>query len=97
MCVLSRVRLCHSMDCSPPGSFVHGISQARILEWIAISSSGGSSQSRDWTHVFCVSCIAGRFFTLWAIWETFQEIEEMANIETTTLDCQNDQQEGTNW
>ena len=55
--------LCHPMDCSPPGSSVHGILQARILEWVAISFSGGSSQSRDWTWV---SSIAGRFFTIWA-------------------------------
>ena len=47
------------MDCSPPGSSVHSISQARILEWIAISLSRGSSQLRDKTHV---SCIAGGFF-----------------------------------
>jgi len=47
-------------DCSPPGSSVHGISQARILEWVAISFSRASSQPRDWTRV---SCSAGRFFT----------------------------------
>ena len=41
--------LCDPMDCSPPGSPVHGISQARILEWVAISSSRGSSQPRDRT------------------------------------------------
>ena len=51
------------MDCSPPGSSVHGISQVRILEWVAIPFSRGSSWSRDWT---LVSCIAGRFFTIWA-------------------------------
>ena len=43
----SRPTLCIPMDCSPPGSSVHGISQARILEWVAISSSRGSSQPRD--------------------------------------------------
>ena len=48
------------MDYSPPGSSVHGILQARILEWVAISSSSGSSQLRDQTHV---SCIAGGFKT----------------------------------
>jgi len=48
-----------SMDCSPPGFSVHGIFQARILEWVAISSSRGSSQPRDQTQV---SCTAGRFF-----------------------------------
>ena len=50
------------MDCSPPGSLVHGVLQARILEWVAISFSRGSSRPRDWTHVSCISCIAGRFF-----------------------------------
>ena len=52
------------MDCSPSGSSVHGILQARILEWIAIPFSRRSSRLRDRTWV---SCIAGRFFTLWAI------------------------------
>ena len=51
------------MDCSPLGSSVHGIFQARILEWVAISFSGESSRPRDQT---LVSCIAGRFFTNWA-------------------------------
>ena len=52
------------MDSSPPGSSVHGILQARILEWVAIPSSRGSSPLRDRTHVSGVSCIAGRFFTV---------------------------------
>ena len=52
--------LCDPMDYSPPGSTVHEIFQARILEWVAISFSRGSSQPRDWTQV---SCTAGRFFT----------------------------------
>ena len=42
------------MDCSPPGSSVHGISQARILEWVAISFSRGSSRPRDGTYVSCI-------------------------------------------
>ena len=50
--------LCSPMDCSPPGSFVHGILQTRILEWIAILFTRGFSQPRDQTWV---SCIAGRF------------------------------------
>ena len=49
------------MDCSPPGSSVHGILQARVLEWVAIPFSRGSSQPRDQTQV---SCIAGRHFIL---------------------------------
>ena len=44
----------NSMDCSPPGSSVHGISQARIVEWAAISFSRGSSWTRNWTHVSCI-------------------------------------------
>ena len=52
------------MVCSLSGSSVHRISQARILEWFAISFSRGSSQSRDWTQV---SCIADRFFTLCSV------------------------------
>ena len=49
--------LCDFMDCSPPGSSVHGILQARILEWVAMPSSRGSSEPRDRTQVSCVSCI----------------------------------------
>ena len=51
------------MHFSPPNFFVHGILQARILEWVAMPFSRGSSQHRDWTCVFCVSCIAGGIFT----------------------------------
>ena len=52
-----------SNSCSLPGSSVHGISQAIILEWVAVSFSRGSSQARDQTWV---PCIVGRFFTIWA-------------------------------
>ena len=55
--------LCDSLDCSPPGSFVHGISQARILEWVAISFSRVSSWSRNRTWV---SCIGRRILYHWA-------------------------------
>ena len=61
---------CDPIDCSLPGSSVHGIFQARVLEWVAISFSRGSSQSKDRTRV---SCIAGRCFTIWATREA-QEI-----------------------
>ena len=66
LCVLclaaqSRLTVCDPMDCSPPDSSVHGILQARILEWVAMISSRGSSQPRDQTKV---SHIAGRFFTI---------------------------------
>ena len=63
--------LCKQMDCSPPGSSVHEIFQARILEWVAISFSRGSSQPRDQTQVFCT---AGRFFTNWATREALGSI-----------------------
>ena len=55
--------LCDPMDCCQPGSSVLGILQARILEWVAVPTSMGSSQPSDWTHVSCISCIAGGFFT----------------------------------
>ena len=54
--------LCNPMDFSPPGSSVHGILQARILEWVAISFSRGSARPRDKTWV---SYIAGRLFSNW--------------------------------
>ena len=63
VCILSsfsHVQLCNPIDCSPPGSPVHGILQARILEWIAMLSSRGSSQPRDLTEVSYVSCFGRR-------------------------------------
>ena len=55
--------LSNSMDCSPPGSSVYGILQIRMLEWVAILFSRGSSWPRGWAQV---SSIAGRFLTIWA-------------------------------
>ena len=57
--------LCDPEDCSLPGSSVRGILQSKILEWVAISFSRGSSWTKDWTQV----CIAGRFSTIWDIKE----------------------------
>ena len=67
--------LCDPLDCNPPGSYVHvhGISQARILGWVAISSSKRSSQSRDQTHISPVFYTAGGFFTCWVM-EEAQEL-----------------------
>ena len=69
--LVTQVTKCPSldtpMDCSPSGSSVYEISQARILEWIAISFSRGSSWPRNWTQV---SCIVGRFFTDWSMRES---------------------------
>ena len=61
-CLLAQscLTLCDPMNCSLLGSSVHGIFQARILEWVAVSFSRGYFWPRDRT---CVSCIAGRFFT----------------------------------
>ena len=66
LCVLSRPTLCDPMDCSLPGSSVHEILQARIPEWVAISSSRGFSPPTDWTHISCVSCIGRWILYHWA-------------------------------
>ena len=65
VCLVTQLclTLCNFMDCSLPGSSVHGILQARVLEWVAMPSCRGSSQPRDQTQV---SLIAGRHFTVWA-------------------------------
>ena len=79
VCVLSRSVVSDSLwpdDCCRPVSFVHGILQARILVWVAMHSSRGSSQPRDWTQI---SCIAGRFFTIWATREP-KELEWVAYL-----------------
>ena len=64
--------LCNAMDYSLPGSSVHGIFQAIVLEWIAISFSRGSSQPRAQTQV---SCIVDRWFTIWATREVIRLTE----------------------
>ena len=53
----SSLTLCDPMDYSRPGSSVHGILQARILEWVAMPSSRKSAQPRDWNHLSYLSCI----------------------------------------
>ena len=63
----SCLTLCNPIDCSLSGSSIHGIFQARVLEWTAISFSRGSSRPRTRTPV---SHIAGRFFTIWATRES---------------------------
>ena len=73
VCVCVRTHLsptlCNTMAYSPSGSSVHCVFQARILEWVTVSSSRGSSRPMDQTHISCVSCIAGGFFTCWAFGE----------------------------
>ena len=63
--------LCDPMNCNPPDFSVHGISQSKILEWVAISFSRESSWPRDRT---CISCLAGGFFTTSATWEAHDNI-----------------------
>ena len=64
--VASFMTLCNPTDCSPSGSSVHGILQPGKMEWVAMSYSKRSSQSRNQTGVSCGPCIAGRFLTPWA-------------------------------
>ena len=65
-CLLNRPTLCNPMDCRPPGSSIHGISQARILAWVGISFSRGFSGPGDQTHV---SCTGRQILYYRAIWE----------------------------
>ena len=62
----SCLTLCNPIDYSPADFSVHGIFQARILEWVAIFYSRGSSQPSDWTHISCVSCICRQILYHWA-------------------------------
>jgi len=66
--------LCDPMDCSPPGTSVNGIFQAKVLEWVAISFSRGSAWPWDWTQV---SRIAVRRFTLWATREAHNVYQKL--------------------
>ena len=74
------------MDCTPPGSSVHGILQARILEWVAVPFSRGSSQPRDWIRVSCASCTgrATREVPLWwlghFIWKQWRDFEDVIKV-----------------
>ena len=61
--------LCDPIDCSPPDSSVHGIFQARILDWVAMPFSRGSSQLRGQTHISCISRIDRQFLYHCATWE----------------------------
>ena len=80
VCVRARARaqscltLHHSVDCSPPGSSVCGILQARILEWIGISFSRGSSLPRGQTQVSCVSFIGKQILYHCTTWKSYVNI-----------------------
>ena len=79
-CVKSCLSLCNPLDCSPPGSSVHGFFQARILQWVAISFSKGSSWPRDQT---CVSCIGRQILYHWATWEAMVKNMSYSGINLT--------------
>ena len=82
--VRAKSTVCDPMDCSPPGSSVHGILQARILEWVVVSSSRGSSRPRDQTRISYVSCMGrpvlyhlrhpGSWDALWRRAELFPDV-----------------------
>ena len=80
MCAQLCPTLFNTKDCGPPGSSVQGISQARILEWVAISFSRGSSQPRDQT---CISCVGGQILYHWATWEVRNTGDTQTNHEWT--------------
>ena len=94
MCVYSAAQscltLCNPMDCSPPGSSVHWISQARILEWVAISFSRASSRPRDWL-VSCVFCIGRQVLYHCASWKApkyfFHSLILIQRIDALKLWC----------
>ena len=71
---LSHIRLLDPVDCISPGSSVHGTSQARILEWVAISSSRGSSRPRDQIRISCCSCMGRQILYRSAPWEALYSI-----------------------
>ena len=76
--------LSYPVDCSPPGSSVHGISHARILEWVAISFSKRSFQPKDG---ICVSCISRQMFYYWATREACRQKALRDNAELRAGQC----------
>ena len=85
VCSLSRIRLfCNLLDCTPPGFSVHGILQARILEWVAVPSSRGSSSPSDQAHIFC---IGGQILYRWATWEALLLFNLWVYLTALGLSC----------
>ena len=78
-CTQLCLAVCDPMDCSLPGSSVHGIFQVRILEWVVTSSSRGSSWPRDWTHISWISCIGRQILNHWATIITI----DVSNVKNT--------------
>ena len=89
MCLVAQwyLTLCNPMNCSLPGSSVHGMFQARILEWVAISSSRGTSQPRDQTHISCISCIGKWILYHWAIWKAHIDLQVLSNYQQCSESC----------
>ena len=69
------------LDCSLRGSLVHGVPQARVLEWVATASSKGSSPPRDGTHASCVSCIGRQILYHCTTWEA-RRLGDFGGIKT---------------
>ena len=91
VCAQLCLTLCNLMDCSPSGSSVHGIFQARTLEQDAIFYSKGSSRPRDQTHVSWVSCIGRQVLYHCATWEAlshFQDLEHQRDFQEVANLCQ---------
>ena len=83
----SCLTLCDPMDYSLPGFSVLGILQARILEWVAMPCSRGSSQPRDGTCVSLSPALSGRFFTTSTTWETLLNVSQSALKKRKVLIC----------
>ena len=83
--VQSCLTLCDPLACSSPGSSVHGIPQARILEWVAFPFSRGFSCPRDGTHVFWVSCIGRQILYHCASWEACLRYYILFNTEVDAI------------
>ena len=79
--------LCDPMDCNPPGSSVHGIFQAKLLEWISISCFRGSSQPTDRTHVSCISCTGRQILYHCATWEAPIYIHDHQIVTGSSQSC----------
>ena len=76
----SYLTLCHPMDYSPPGSFVHGILQGRILEWIAMPSFRGPFKPRDQTCVSYISCTGRQVIYHWCLGSPIIDIQHCINL-----------------
>ena len=82
------------MDCSPPASSAHGILQARILEWVAISSSRGFYWPRDQTRISLSPVLASGFFTTNTTWEAFKSKYKEWQLRRTVFAEMSNQEEG---